>query len=67
MKEGIFIIQITKQESMYLYKMGHKFGDDGTLHRSKSRHPKYYLTESKEALADLQMIRNQVHICNTIK
>ena len=52
---------------MYLYKMGHKFGDDGTLHRSKSRHPKYYLTESKEALLDLQMIRNQVHICNTIK
>ena len=55
-KENIIIL-ITKQESIELQKLGHKFGSDGNLHKSKSRHPKYYLTESKKALADLEKIR----------
>lgn len=56
-KEWIKIVQITKQESIELQKLGHKFGSDGNLHKSKSRHPKYYLTESKKALIDLDKIR----------
>lgn len=55
-KENIIIL-ITKQESIELQKLGHKFGSDGNLHKSKSRHPKYYLTESKKALIDLEKIR----------
>ena len=51
------IISITKQESFDLQKLGHKFGSDGTLHKSRSRHPKYYMTESNKALADLDKIR----------
>ena len=56
-KKEIIIIPITKQESIELQKLGHKFGSDGNLHKSKSRHPKYYLTESKKALIDLEKIR----------
>ena len=33
------------------------FGSEGNLHKSKSRYPKYYLTESKKALIDLEKIR----------
>ena len=51
------IILITKNESIELQKLGHHFGSDGTLHKSKSRYPKYYLTESKKALFDLQQIK----------
>lgn len=57
MKEGIKIVQIFKAESFALQKMGHKFGSEGVLHKSHSRHPKYYLTESKKALSDLNRIR----------
>ena len=56
-KKETTIILITKQESIELQKLGHKFGSDGNLHKSKSRHPKYYLTESKKALIDLDKIR----------
>ena len=56
-KKEIIIILITKQESIEMQKLGHKFGSEGNLHKSKSRHPKYYLTESKQALADLDKIR----------
>ena len=51
------ILLISKEESIELQKLGHKFGSDGNLHKSKSRHPKYYLTESKKALIDLEKIR----------
>lgn len=51
------IILITKQESFDLQKLGYKFGNEGTLHKSKSRNPKYYMTESKRALVDLEKIR----------
>ena len=56
-KKEIIIILITKQESIELQKLGHKFGSEGNLHKSKSRHPKYYLTESKKTLIDLEKIR----------
>ena len=52
----IYALQI-KNESVELQKLGYKFGSDGNLHKSKSRHPKYYLTESKKALIDLEKIR----------
>lgn len=42
---------------MELQKLGHKFGSEGTLHKSKSRYSKYYLTESKKAIIDLDKIR----------
>ena len=37
--------------------MGHKFGSEGTLHHTWTKHKKYYLTESKKALRDLDKIR----------
>lgn len=46
--------------------MGHQFGWEGTLHRSHSRNPKYYLTESKEALRDLEKVRKSYHV-KTVK
>lgn len=42
--------------------MGHRFGWDGTLHHSYSRHKKYYITESPKALQDLAKIRESQHI-----
>ena len=56
------ILLITKQESIELQKLGHKFGSEGTLHKSKSRHPKYYLTESKKALIDLDKIKKNLKL-----
>lgn len=58
-KKELFIIKITKQECKELQKMGHMFGSDRTLHhnRSKGKKRKYYLTESKKALSDLEKIR----------
>ena len=53
------MVNITKQECIELQKLGHKFGNEGTLHKSKSKHPKYYLTESKKALTDLNNLRKQ--------
>ena len=47
-KKEIIIILITKQESIELQKLGHKFGSDGNLHKSKSRHPKYYLIQRQQ-------------------
>ena len=55
--EWIKIILITKQESIELQKLGHKFGSEGTLHHTYTSHKRYYLTESKQALADLDKIR----------
>ena len=55
--EWIKIILITKQESVELQKLGHKFGNEGTLHHTYTSHKRYYLTESKQALADLDKIR----------
>lgn len=51
------MVLISKSESVELQKLGYKFGDDGELHRSKSKHPKYYLTETRKALKDLFKIR----------
>ena len=48
---------MTKQESVELQKLGHRFGTEGTLHRTHSKYKKYFLTESKRALADLEKIR----------
>ena len=56
-KKVNIILLISKEESIELQKLGHKFGSDGSLHKSKSKHPKYYLTESKKALIDLEKIR----------
>ena len=55
-KENIIIL-ITKQESIELQKLGHTFGSEGTLHHTYTSHKKYYLTESKKALIDLDEIR----------
>lgn len=42
---------------MELQKLGHKFGSEGTLHRTYSKHKSYFLTESKKAMSDLEKIR----------
>ena len=54
----IIILLISRQERDELAKMGHKFGNNGDLHRTYTKHKKYYLTESEKALADLQKIRD---------
>lgn len=51
------IILITQRESVELQKLGYKFGNEEFLHKSKSSHPKYYLTEYKKALKDLYKLR----------
>lgn len=56
-KKEIIIIIITKQESIELQKLGHRFGSEGTLHHTYTSHKRYFLTESKQALADLEKIR----------
>lgn len=57
-KEGIGIVQITQNECFELRKLGHRFGSEGTLHKTRSHHPpKYYLTESRAAMKDLETIR----------
>lgn len=57
MKVVTKIVLITKQECMELQKLGHKFGSEGTLHRTYTKHKTYYLTESKKAMSDLDNIR----------
>ena len=56
-KEVKTIVKITKNECFELQKMGHRFGSEGTLHRTYTKHHRYYMTESKKALADLDKIR----------
>ena len=56
-KKETIIILITKKECIELQKLGHRFGSEGSLHKSKSKHPKHYLTESTKALNDLDKIR----------
>lgn len=52
------IVLITKKECFELQKLGHHFGSEGTLHHTYSRkRKKYYLTESRKAMADLERIR----------
>lgn len=55
-KENIIVL-ITKKECFELQKLGHHFGSEGTLHHTYSRKRKYYLTESRKAMTDLEMIR----------
>lgn len=42
---------------MELGSLGYRFGNYGIIHRTKSRNPKYYLTEDYKALRDLERIR----------
>ena len=51
------IILITQRESVELQELGYKFGNEEVLHKSKSYHRKYYLTEDKKALKDLYKLR----------
>lgn len=56
-KENTIVI-ITKKECFELQKLGYRFGSEGSLHHTWSRkRKKYYLTESKKAIVDLEMIR----------
>ena len=57
MKVVNIIVKITKSECMELQKLGHRFGNEGTLHHTYAKHKTYYLTESKKALVDLDKIR----------
>ena len=56
------IILITQRESVKLQELGYNFAsrfEDGLLHKSKSSHPKYYLSEDKAALKDLYKLRKK--------
>lgn len=63
----IFIIEITKQECFKLREMGYTFGNRGFLQRSHSRSKKYYLTETKKTLADLEAVRNANVVYRNLK
>lgn len=51
------MILISKREVLELEKLGYKFGSDGILHKTYSKHPKYYMTTTNNALKDLEKIR----------
>lgn len=51
------IVLISKYEAFQLQQMGYRFGAEVGLHKSKSRYPKYYLTQTKRTLNDLRKIR----------
>lgn len=57
MKVVTKIVLITKNECIELQKLGYKFGSEEILHHTWTKHHKYYLTESKKAMADLDRIR----------
>ena len=42
---------------MELQKLGHKFGNEGTLHRTYTNHKTYFMTETKKEMSDLDKIR----------
>jgi len=67
MKEGINIIQITKQEVDYLLSKGLTFGTntEGDIHRTFSRYKKYFLTESSYNLNLLKDFREKNIITKT--
>lgn len=44
MKEGIFIIKITKDDAFYMRKHGYA----ESVKKSKSKHPTYYLVEEPD-------------------
>lgn len=52
------MILISKREVLELQKLGHKFGSDQVLHKTHTKHPKYYMTTTSNALKDLEKIRN---------
>lgn len=51
------MILISKREVREMEKLGYKFGSDEVLHRTYTKHPKYYMTTTSNALKDLQKIR----------
>lgn len=55
MKEGLIIVLITKSEMEYLVSKGYRWQDD--IHRTYSRHHKYYATESEKLTKDLLILR----------
>ena len=60
------ILPITKAECKALEKMGHRFGSEGVLHHTYTKHRHYFMTESKKALSDLKKIRES-QIVNTVE
>lgn len=55
MKEGLTIVLITKSEMEYLVSKGYRWQTD--IHRTYSRHHKYYATESEKLTKDLLVLR----------
>lgn len=49
MKEGIFIIRITKQEADYLTQNGVKYGENG-IKSTTGHHKSWYMTESRKCM-----------------
>lgn len=55
MKEGLFIVLITKSEMEYLVSKGYRWKKD--IHRTYSRYHKYYATELEKLTEDLRVLR----------
>lgn len=56
--EENILIQITKREKDYLVSKGFQFGHD--LHRTYSKHKKYYATEEPKLMKILNNYRKSV-------
>lgn len=60
MKEGIVLVQITKLERKELLKKGCRIADD--IHKTYTRYPHYFLTESARNLKYLAEIREKAKV-----
>lgn len=58
LKEGIFIIRITKQEADYLTQNGVKYGEGG-LTSTTGHHKSWYMTESRKCTMLLKEYREK--------
>ena len=56
------MIAITKNEAKTLQKrFGYGYGNEGLLHKSHSKNPNYWVTESPKTKKDLATIRKPVY------
>lgn len=53
------LVRISSAEAKALReKFNYKFGNDGQLHRTYSKHKSYYMTETRQTLKDLAKLRS---------
>lgn len=60
LKEGFFIVRITKQEAEYLTQNGVKYGEGG-LTSTTGHHKSWYMTESEKCVRLLKEYREKYY------